>query len=1021
MKKAIQRLVRADDGTVRIVYIDAETLKELPSLEGYQVINQSSNYWEPVKDVRDPNTPSETVKSEHLNKPDDQSGDKSFARQQVQKTIDNVKSVTPEVKSTQSETSTRPSRSVEQQNGVGVTSQMGGGLGIGGRISSSVNAKTGDVTRQPGLDRPAYGDVAPVTKAEEIGDPRTAADISYAALSRPGVARNQRPNADFMHDIGKAVHDFFGPDYSVEVTSGKGYLAGANANHPTGKAADFNVKNNKTGEYVSQSRMEDFGAFAASELGTGFTGIGIGKGYMAPGRMHLDKVHRNATGWGKGKTGSTMTPGVEYAIESAGRTGAPVYGLGLPEYMPTTPTPRPTQDETTQISTVQMSEPKDTSFARKQTSTKTTNAKDAFFQEHYAYALAAGLSDTQARLAVSQAAIETGWGTKGKAVKGNNFFGMKTGANWSGKSVNLPTEEETSSGKRYTTNADFRQYDNPVDAYRDWKSMMETNWPDVLKASTFDDAVKALDNGKKGKYATAKAYPASLKAANTELEKSGVARQINIPNADVLDTLHPAFQDRVKAFFAEAQRRGINIAPVPTSGGYRTISQQAAIKSTGVISATPGRSYHNLGLGFDYAPVDDKNRPVWDQADPRWGQARALAEEMGLAQPIAGDLGHVQLSNLPTRVPDSLLERPKYDVAGRSYPRLDPTTQLDVAGGYGPYAHQYEPSLPGAPIGKVERATLPDVSTPSDIGTNESTGFARKQIDNALTTPSNYEQSQSNPLGRFGSVTTSGPGYTGIIGADAKEYGLYRDAATRNNNPGNLGANDWSNPVGVSQVDKEHSFAVYGTPEEGARAKASLLSGGKYRNLSIYDAMHLYAPPKDNNPTGTYIDHIVRETGVPSSRRISDLSETEFDRMLDAIGSFESPSTPVDVKDSLGRHIGSYADGQLTRDPSARGYYTDRGSLMDTPSETSGVGRGDRLGGSYSGRTGIDSPSEGRGRFGGSGLGYSGYGGLDSPSERTGRDTGFGLGSRTTTSDKEKDRSLDKDKTDHRNGGRMTD
>ena len=40
MKKAIQRLVRADDGTVRIVYIDAETLKELPSLEGYQVINQ---------------------------------------------------------------------------------------------------------------------------------------------------------------------------------------------------------------------------------------------------------------------------------------------------------------------------------------------------------------------------------------------------------------------------------------------------------------------------------------------------------------------------------------------------------------------------------------------------------------------------------------------------------------------------------------------------------------------------------------------------------------------------------------------------------------------------------------------------------------------------------------------------------------------------------------------------------------------------------------------------------------------
>ena len=672
MKKAIQRLVRADDGTVRIVYIDAETLRELPSLEGYQVINQASNYWEPVKDVKDPNTPSDTVKSEHLNKQYDKSGDlseKSYARQQVQKTIDDAKSVTPEDDRsvpTQSETSTRPSRPTEQQNGMGVTSQIGGGLGIGGGISSSVNAKTGNVTKQPGLDRPAYGDVSPVTKTEEIGDPRTATDISYAALSRPGVQRNKRPDESFMRDIGTAVHNFFGPDYSVDLQSGKGIMRDAkgrvskhgNANHPTGFAGDFNVKNNKTGEYVSQSRMEDFGAYAAA---TGFKGIGIGPGYMNPGEMHLDKVHRNTTAWGDGNTGTTMTPGVEDAIENAGRTGAPVYGLGLPEYMPTTPTPRPIQDKATQISTVQMSEPKDTSFAR-------------------------------------------------------------------------------------------------------------------------------------------------------------------------------------------------------------------------------------------------------------------------------------------------------------------------------------------------------------------------KQIDNAVETPSNYEQSQSNPLGRFKDVTASAPGYTGIIGADAKEYGLYGDAAVRNNNPGNITANNWDSAIGVNSPNKNYSYSVYATPEEGAKTKASLLSGSVYSPMTVYDAMHRYAPPKDN-PTQAYVNHIVKETGLPVTTKLKDMSETEFDRMLDAISSFESPRTPVDVKDSLGRHIGSYVDGQLTRDPHAEGYYTGRGSLMDTPSETSGIGRGsghrDSFG--YSGRTGSsDSPSERGGRFGGSGLGYSGYGGLDSPSERTGRDTGFGLGSKNTGSDKEKDRSLDKDKTDHKNGGRMT-
>lgn len=655
MKKAIQRLVRADDGTVRIVYIDAETLKELPSLEGYQVINQSNNYWEPVKDTKDPNTPSDTVKSEHLNTID-KSGDKSFARKEVQKTIDNAKSVTetPTEKS-----QSRPAESVSKpaSNEIGISSQIGGGLGIGGGVFSRLNKGTTGTTvvSDPRVETLSVKP-APETEINPLGIGN--AKVDYSALDRPGVHRNKRPDQGLIDDMSKAVTGFFGPGYSIDVQSGKGRMPGkkGNANHPSGFAADFNVKNDKTGEYVSQSRMEDFGAYAASK---GFTGVGIGPGYMNPGEMHLDKVHRNPTAWGDYNTSTTMTPGVEDAIENAGRAGAPVFGMGLPEYMPAIPTPRPQQD---QISTVQMNEPKDTSFAR-------------------------------------------------------------------------------------------------------------------------------------------------------------------------------------------------------------------------------------------------------------------------------------------------------------------------------------------------------------------------KQIDTATETPSNYEQSQSNPLGKFTGVTNSAPGYTGIIGADAKQYGLYGDMAVRNNNPGNLVANDWSGAIGTNTPNSTHSFAVYSTPDEGAKARASLLTGGKYRNLSLYDAMHLYAPPEDANNTIGYIDHIVKNAGVQPTTKIADMSETQFGNMLDAISSWESTQKAVDVRDSLGRHIGSYSSGRLTRDPHAEGYYTDRGSLMDTPSETSGVGRGDRLGGSYSGRTGVDSPSEGRGRFGGSGLGYSGYGGLDSPSERTGRDTGFGLGSRTTTSDKEKDRSLDKDKDkpDHRNGGRMTD
>jgi len=156
-------------------------------------------------------------------------------------------------------------------------------------------------------------------------------------------------------------------------------------------------------------------------------------------------------------------------------------------------------------------------------------SKEDFFREHYAYAREAGLSDVQARVAVAQAAVETGWGTKGVAVKGNNYHGMKVGDDWDGPSISLPTREETKKGKSYTVNADFRQYETPVDSYRDWASKMATNWPGVMTAKTFDEAVSALNNGVKGVYATAKSYPASLKDVNRSLEQSGVPAEFGAP------------------------------------------------------------------------------------------------------------------------------------------------------------------------------------------------------------------------------------------------------------------------------------------------------------------------------------------------------------------------------------------------------------------------------------------------------------------------------------------------------------
>jgi len=57
MKRAVQRVVRGEDGRIRSIYIDLETFQEVTNLEGYQVItgNTISNP-EPVPSVEEPNT-----------------------------------------------------------------------------------------------------------------------------------------------------------------------------------------------------------------------------------------------------------------------------------------------------------------------------------------------------------------------------------------------------------------------------------------------------------------------------------------------------------------------------------------------------------------------------------------------------------------------------------------------------------------------------------------------------------------------------------------------------------------------------------------------------------------------------------------------------------------------------------------------------------------------------------------------------------------------------------------------------
>lgn len=179
-----------------------------------------------------------------------------------------------------------------------------------------------------------------------------------------------------------------------------------------------------------------------------------------------------------------------------------------------------------------------------------------FYANVYNNARAAGMSDAQARLAASQASLETGYG---RSAVGNNYFGIKAGKSWNGPSVNAGTWESIN-GSPVSTSANFRSYDDPNQSLNDWSSTLSRNFPNSYWADDFDTAVSGLSNGRFGSYATDPNYGSKLRS----IDRNNYGPQLGI--MAVIDPPTPqARPDAVSPFdaiLAEPQAPSFPATPV---------------------------------------------------------------------------------------------------------------------------------------------------------------------------------------------------------------------------------------------------------------------------------------------------------------------------------------------------------------------------------------------------------------------------------------------------------------------------
>ena len=105
---------------------------------------------------------------------------------------------------------------------------------------------------------------------------------------------------------------------------------------------------------------------------------------------------------------------------------------------------------------------------------------------------------------IAQAILESGWGESSLAAVYHNYFGLKCGSSWTGKSVNLATKEEYTPGTLTSIKDNFRVYDSMEEGVKGYFEFIQYTRYHNLRGIT--DPRKYLETIRADGYATSSTY-----------------------------------------------------------------------------------------------------------------------------------------------------------------------------------------------------------------------------------------------------------------------------------------------------------------------------------------------------------------------------------------------------------------------------------------------------------------------------------------------------------------------------------
>lgn len=121
-----------------------------------------------------------------------------------------------------------------------------------------------------------------------------------------------------------------------------------------------------------------------------------------------------------------------------------------------------------------------------------------------------GISQSCIPAIVGQAIVESNWGKSILSSKYFNYFGLKCGSSWTGKSVNLKTKEEYKAGQLTTIKDNFRVYSSI--------GLGIKGYFEFIKIKRYSNLKTATNSRQYLEYIKADGYATSSKYVNTVMK-----------------------------------------------------------------------------------------------------------------------------------------------------------------------------------------------------------------------------------------------------------------------------------------------------------------------------------------------------------------------------------------------------------------------------------------------------------------------------------------------------------------------